>query len=163
MTITAVPAVPGEPEDIRAVESEFAPRDQVTGPAETPETQVLDSIFSVAASHDTVCQYAESRIYKQLGLDGQKLPKKRGDDSELNDYVYSVIGLCAILAPAAMRRIPAPVFAKAIAGSGEIESLKGAELDAFLRPIFEESGIGERFEVRTGYQVYRDPEATRPN
>ena len=159
MTITAVPTQPeGDlPAMTAQEEAEFNERHAIRGSEIklSDATSVLDSILSVAVSHDTVCQYAESRMYKQLGLDG--------DDSRLNDYLYSAVTLCAILAPAAMRRVPAPVYAKAIARSGEIESLNGDELDAFMRPIFEEAGIGERFEVRTGYQVYRDPEAARSN
>lgn len=46
----------------------------------------------------------------------------------------------AAIAPAALLRIPEPVFAKAVARSGEIQSLQGEELEEFLHPIFEESG-----------------------
>jgi len=59
-----------------------------------------------------------------------------------------------------MQRVPSvPAFAEVLAGSGTVESLAGDELDAFMRPIFEESSIGSRFEVRSGYQVYKEQEA----
>ena len=119
-----------------------------------PETRVLDAILSVAESHDRVCQYLENKLHRELGIRGGGLHGQPHDDAELNAYLSSVIELCAILTPAAMRRIPAPVFAKAVAFDGTIEELQGDELEAFMRPIFEESGIGSRFEVRSGYQVY---------
>ena len=122
-----------------------------------PETRVLDAILSVAVSHDRVCQYMEDKLRRELGIRGGAHGRPH-DDAELNDLLFSVIELCAILAPAAMRRIPAPVFAKAVAFDGTIEELQGDELEAFMRPIFEESGIGSRFEVRSGYQVYRERE-----
>jgi len=127
-------------------------------PAGAPETRVLDAILSVAESHDRVCQYMEDKLRRDLGIRGGAHGQPH-DDAELNALLFSVIELCAILAPAAMRRIPAPVFAKAVAVDGTIEELQGDELEAFMRPIFEESGIGSRFEVRSGYQVYREREA----
>jgi hypothetical protein len=119
----------------------------------TDETLVLDAILHMAVSHDTVCQYYEDRLARKIGVRGDQA-RCDGDDSELNDYVFGAVQLCAALAPAAIRRIPAPVFAKAIARSDEILTLADDELAAFMRPIFEESGLGERFEVRSGYQVY---------
>jgi len=126
-------------------------------PAGAPETRVVDAILSVAVSHDRVCQYLENKLHRELGIRGGAHGRPH-DDAELNDLLFSVIELCAILAPAALRRIPAPIFAKAVAFNGTIEGLQGDELDAFLRPIFEEAGIGARFEVRSGYQVYRERE-----
>ena len=156
MTITAAPTTPANSLTRTAEEmAEFTERHSIRGYDIKPsaEARVLDAILSVAMSHDTVCQYHESRMYKQLGQGDR-------DDSALNDYVYGVIELCAILAPAALRRIPARVFAKATADNGEIQSLRGAELESFMRPIFEESGIGERFEAGTGYDVYRQGAST---
>lgn len=126
--------------------------------APAPETRILEAILSVATSHDRVCQHTEDKLHRKLGIRGDEHSPRHGDDA-LNAHLYSVIELCAILAPAAMRRIPAPIFAKAVAFNGTIEELQGDELNAFMRPIFEESGIGPRFEVRTGYQVYRDEPA----
>ena len=151
MTITATRTTTANPLNRTAEEvAEFTERHSIRGYDIKPsdEARVLDAILSVATSHDTVCQYNENRIYKQLGQADR-------DDSALNDYIYGVIELCAILAPAALRRVPARVFARATADNGEIQALNGAELEAFMRPIFEESGIGERFESRTGYAVYR--------
>jgi hypothetical protein len=126
----------------------------------TPATQVLDSILSVAMSHDTLCQFYENELYREMGLSGGR-PSTNLGDSELNAYVYHVIELCAILTPAAQRRVPSlAVFAEAVAGTGAIESLQGAALEEFMRPIFEESGIGNRFEVRSGYQAFRARTAT---
>jgi len=145
------------------LEADFAERKAVRG-YDTPlsdETLVLDAIFCVAASHDTLTQYYEDKVYQQMGLHGE--PSGRMDDSALNDYLYTAIELCAAIAPAAIRRIPAPVFAKAVARSGEIQALQGQELESFLRPIFEESDLGDRFEVRTFWQAYHEPEATRSN
>jgi len=125
----------------------------------TPQAQVLGNVLSVAISHDTVMQFYEDRLHRQIGLRGTARTSEI-DDAPLNDYVYSAIQLAAALAPAAMRRVPlVPAFAETVAGSGKIESLSGDELEAFMRPIFEEAGIGPRFEVRTGYHVYGEREA----
>lgn len=35
-----------------------------------------------------------------------------------------------------------------------IGELEETALYAFMRPMFSESGIGHRFEVRSGYQIY---------
>jgi len=117
------------------------------------EQRVLASILRVAVSHDTVCQHLEHKMYRKLGIYGAS-HEARHDDGEMSDLLFEAVQLSAALAPAALRRVPSPVFAKATAATGVIEELSGDDLQAFMRPIFEESGLGERFEVRTGYQVY---------
>jgi hypothetical protein len=36
-----------------------------------------------------------------------------------------------------------------------VTELERSKLKEFYRPIFEESGIADRFEVRTGYEVFK--------
>lgn len=167
MTITAAPTAPANPLDrtADATLSEIDALHAVRGYDVdlSPEQQVLGSILRTAIYHDTVCQHLEAKMYRKLGLHGYSHEKEH-DDGDLLDYVAEAVQVSAVLAAAALRRIPSiPVFVKAAAGKGAIEELCGDDLEAFMRPIFEDSGIGERFEVRTGYQVYRDPEATRSN
>lgn len=171
MALTAVPASPADPDDFDAFHREFeatrAAFEEVRGHDVklSAEARVLDSILSVAISHDTVVQHYEDRLEAQLGLRGDRQPFQ-DDDSRVNDHAYAVVELCASLAAAALRRVPTtPAFTEIISTSDAIGSLQGEDLEGFMRPIFEESGIGERFEVRTGHQVYLDsqPESARPN
>lgn len=120
-----------------------------------PDQQLLGSILRTAVYHDTVYQHLENNVYTKLGLHNYSQHQKEHDDGDISDLVFQAVQVSAALAAAALRRIPSlPVFVKAAAGKGVIEELAGEELDAFMRPIFEESGMGDRFELRSGYHVY---------
>lgn len=91
----------------------------------TPATDVLNAIFSQAIRHDVVCKsYAGTSAHQMHAVE-----------------------LSAIIASAATRRIPnTPAMISAVADSGYIFTLEGPDLREFLLPIFEESGIGRRFD-----------------
>ncbi len=118
------------PAGIEHIAIELAGRD-----ATTDEQKVLDNIFDVSISHDRLCALAE-----------MKLSNNRDDEDLIPEYRQAITRLCAIIAAAATKRIPmSKVFSKPFVSTGAIWELKDDELDAFLRPIFEESGIGYRF------------------
>ena len=119
-------------------------------PAQLPAPRVLDAILSVAVAHDRVCQYARTNVEHGAS---------RHLEDRVGDYRWAVVELCAILAPAALRHVPEPAYAKAIGFDGTIEGLAGDDLDEFMRPIFREAGIEHRFEVRDGFVVCPDAPA----
>jgi hypothetical protein len=128
---------------------------ELEGPSPTPEEGVLDAILMSAIGHDTLLQYLEDRMFRQIN--GPHKGESRSmytDDDVVNDYRYQVVDLCARLAPIALKHMPPRIFAAALADSGAIQSLSDADLEEFMRPIFKEAGLGDRFEVRDGHEVY---------
>lgn len=116
----------------------------------TPDAGILDAIFSIAVAHDTRCQRARHELEWQAA---------RLDDSEFEDfearYRFAMIELCAAVTAASLRRVTTlHPFAKKAVETGMLAELMGDPLEEFLRPIFEESGIGDRFEVREGHEVF---------
>ncbi len=126
------------------------------------QAKLLDEIFSLAIAHDTKCQRAEDDFYRYVGYRGNA---RRGtattiDSGNFEDlegpYRSAIVELCATIAAAALRRV------SAFAGLEDelvdrlvVTELTGDKLEEFLRPIFEESGVGERFEVRRSYEVFK--------
>lgn len=122
----------------------------------TPRARLLDAILALAVAHDKVCQSVDETVYAYYGITrgGEPIAFGNADDGPLSDLRYTTIELCAAVAEAAVRRLPAfEPFADELAGGGIVLGLRGAALDAFMRPIFEESGIGDRFEVRMRHEV----------
>jgi len=108
--------------------------------------KLLDAIFTIAARHDKVCQMYDRAAYAYYGITADSPSPPHIDDAPLNDLRYKVIELCATIAEAALSRLPAlEPFGIQLVDSGLIVELTGDELEAFLRPIFEDSGIGDRF------------------
>jgi len=105
--------------------------------------KLLDAIFTIGARHDKDCQMYDRAAYAYYGITAGSAGV---DDAPLNDLRYKVIELCATIAEAALSRLPAlEPFGIQLVDSGLIVELTGDELEAFLRPIFEDSGIGDRF------------------
>lgn len=145
------------PRDIRDRASRTAPGWDAEA---MPAQEVLNDLLRLAISHDTVCQWHEHHAYRYYGVAGFVPLDARShdfvDDAPMGDYRAACVDLCARLASAALKRIPElTIWQKAAADwSDELYSLTGEELRDFLFPIFEESGIPGRFEVRAGYEVY---------
>jgi hypothetical protein len=122
---------------------------------------MLDAIFSVAVSHDRHCQKLEDALYRAVALRGSTKRTATVDSHEMEDLIgdlrWATVDLCAAIAEAAVRRVLGTrPLDRRISDTGLIEELHPADLEQFMRPIFEESGIGDRFEVRSAAQVYRD-------
>lgn len=114
------------------------------------QARFLDATMRIAVRHDAKCIEAEDAVYRLLGLRGDgrsgRIEINSLDAEEaFNAYYYDSIEICAAIAAAAMRRIPPSYFARNLANAGAVEELSGADLEDFLGPIFEESGIGHRF------------------
>jgi len=122
-----------------------------TLPADTlsAEAKTLDEIFELASWHDRKCIATRKTIQDRLQLRGGgdviQIDRIQAE-IELADYAYARFELCGAIARAALARVPvlAP-FGRSMAEHGLFGELFGEELDRFLRPIFEESGIGDRF------------------
>ncbi len=113
----------------------------------TPQVEALDTIFRRAIHHDSLCQLSNDKAYRDLRHKG------RTDDANYNTSRLDAVELCAALAAAALRRIPeSTMLARGLASA--LDSDEDGELDAFLRPIFVESGLGDRYERRCGCEVY---------
>jgi hypothetical protein len=126
-------------------------------------TRLLDSIFSAAIDHDTKCQRAEDEFYRYVGYrDGPKsgtLVDSKTFESLEGNHRWAMIEVCATVAAASLRRVSAiGPFAGEIVDHGLLHELGTDRFSEFMRPIFEESGIGDRFEVRQGYDVYKTAE-----
>jgi len=123
----------------------------------SPAQQILDDIFTLAVSHDTVCQWHEHYAYRYYGVSGiEPLPRTgfRTDDAPVGDYRSECVALCARLASAALRRIPEETVWQKAAADDWLFNLTDEELHDLLFPIFQEAGIPERFEVRPRHVVY---------
>ena len=111
------------------------------------ETGLVEAVLNTATHHDSECLEAENslrRSFKTRGAD-------REDDLDnlLNDWRDAITELGAALAPAARARTQQLVpFARQLITTGAIEAMDEQGLDSFLRPIFDDAGIGERFVLR---------------
>jgi len=117
-----------------------------------PQARFLDAVFSLAVRHDHECLREEDVLYRFLGI---RQPTIQADvlqlDETLSDYRCSVIELCAAITKAALGRTPPPYFASEMVDCGIVDGLSAPDAEDFLRPIFEESGIGHRFEPSGKY------------
>jgi hypothetical protein len=131
--------------------------------AEIPsEANLLGAIFSIAIAHDATCQRTEDAFYRYVGY---RDARRRGSETTIDSgtfedlegaYRRAIVETCASVAAASVRRLSVlGAFADGLVNRGLVTELTGPELEKFLRPIFEESGIGDRFEVREGYQVFK--------
>lgn len=112
----------------------------------TPAQRVLDDLLTLVVSHDRVCQWYERFAYDYYGME-VPTPRPQRDDAPFTSCIYEMIELCARVAPAAMRRIPElAVWQKAATRYFDhLASANDDELRELLFPIFEESGIPERY------------------
>ncbi len=120
----------------------------------TPEAMLLDDILTTAFHHDKICQKLEHGLAVMLA-------SKPADYRAIDVAGYirmATIDLCIQLHDAARRRMASlGFFAQEIIDGNAIADLRCERLDEFMRPIFDESGIGERYETRSTYEVYRYP------
>ncbi|MFN2521224.1 MAG: hypothetical protein ABR525_09280, partial [Candidatus Limnocylindria bacterium] len=108
------------------------------------QSTLLGSVLSSAAAHDLECLRALDRLRQCFGDHSSE----RGVDvgALLEEYQRAVTGLSTVIGPVARSHLEilAP-FARQLAETAAISALDEQGLDAFLRPIFDEAGIGERF------------------
>jgi hypothetical protein len=112
---------------------------------------VLEEIFDLAMWHDRRCVAARAAVQRRLhltanGPNDNPVVDRVQIEEELNELHYARIEVAAVIAVAALGRVQvlAP-FLRGMRDRGTYSELQGAELEAFLRPIFEESGIGDRW------------------
>lgn len=124
------------------------------------EAIIVKELIELCVEHDKLLQFLNVCMYKGLGLrapaDGEYV---HVDDAMLNWYRYELIGFCAAVTPAAAALVAGmnPVLLRAFAefaDEGSLgEHIRG-EIEQFIRSIFEESGIGPRFDPRLSHEVY---------
>ncbi len=105
---------------------------------------LLGAILAAAASHDLESVRTQAALRKALEERSPALPTDIG--MLLDGHRRALTGLCAALEPAARSRVEelAP-FAKQLIETAAIAALDDRGLDEFLRPIFEEAGLADRF------------------
>jgi len=103
------------------------------------ECDVLTDIFELAQRHSHECLEKERAFRDAIA----SIPLPWNWTDLLNEYTYAVAHLHAAIALAALARVP--ILAPLEDRAGEIAALTGAQLEQFLRPIFDEAGIGDSF------------------
>lgn len=121
----------------------------------TAQDRLLNEVLDAAVSHDTKCQWLSARIW--AGLCAK--PVERETIDWVVNLQYEVVALCVRLLPAA-QNLAARLdpLAGELVKTTIISELDEAGLDQFLRPVFEASGMGDRFEPRHKYEVYPAPD-----
>jgi hypothetical protein len=113
------------------------------------EDQVVEGILLKAHYHDAVCQEIYRSIYWDLG-DHRGL-------SDLIDRIgylnFAIVGLCTQIGESARGR------ARELSWLGQaakdaIGDLDNRGVEGLLRPIFDQSGIGYRFEAQSVFEKY---------
>ena len=111
----------------------------------TGETGLVEAVLSTATHHDTECLQAENNLrhaFKAQSFNDADL------ENLFNDWRDAITELCAALATAARARTKQLVpFARQLITTGAIEAMDEEGIDSFLRPIFEDAGIADRFVV----------------
>lgn len=120
------------------------------------ERDALERLFGIAASFDRDCIEADAVVYQKLGFAEPATPERERDDGDLNAYVAALRDFWATIALAALARLEfiAP-FAEA--RTDTFGGLYGAAGEPLIRPIFEESGIGDRFVTAAEARTLRHP------
>ncbi|MDP9265614.1 MAG: hypothetical protein M3O91_05780 [Chloroflexota bacterium] len=112
----------------------------------TGETGLVEAVLSTATHHDTECLEAETNLrhaFKTQSFNDAEL------DNLFNDWRDAITELSAALAPAARARTKQLVpFARQLITTGAIEAMDDEGVESFLRPIFEDAVIAERFVVQ---------------
>lgn len=108
------------------------------------EIAAMSHIFAMAGSFDRVTQAAYRKVSDRLRLTAGK-PQVTIDvleaEQEISAYIIATEDLCATIAPAVLHR----ALDLELPATDEILNLIDEPLRAFLAPIFEESGIADRF------------------
>ncbi len=105
---------------------------------------LLGAVLAAAASHDLESVRTQAALRETLEDRSPALPTDIG--MLLDDHRRALTGLCAALEPAARSRVEelAP-FAKQLTETAAIAALDDQGLNEFMRPIFEEAGLADRF------------------
>ena len=121
-----------------------APR---TEPLSEHEHAVLDDLFTIAARHDRACKAADDKLRTTLGLRSKQTRIEidvLDAEQELNDLLSLTDGLHALIARAALDRA---AFLGFLHPTDSLLELDDTQAERLVRPIFEESGIGDRYVV----------------
>jgi hypothetical protein len=122
------------------------------------ETRLVATLFSNAALHDRECVQAASRVRAASAT--PPLDTNVDLDGALDDWRRATTTLCALLAVAARVQVrPLVPFAKQLILGGAFESMDDRAIDAFVRPVFETAGLGDRF-VRDSRSSDPSPQPT---
>lgn len=112
----------------------------------TGETGLVEAVLSTATHHDSECLEAETNLrhaFKTRSFNDAEL------DNLFNDWRDAITELSAALAPAARVRTKQLVpFARQLITTGAIEAMDDEGAESFMRPIFQDAGIVERFVVQ---------------
>jgi hypothetical protein len=103
------------------------------------ECDVLTDIFELAEAHSYECREKKRAVREAIASD----PQPWNTTDLIGEHTYAVAHLHAAIAQAALARVP--ILAPLDASDGAIADLKGTKLEEFLRPIFDEAGIGDSF------------------
>jgi len=114
------------------------PSATTTREAETTRKFVED-IFSHAIYHDREIERQKAAIEEHLRIGDREI------DTLLADWRLEIAGVCAAVAPLAVRRAAAMAEATGGRYGQVIGDMNGPEETEYARELFEESGIGERF------------------
>ena len=111
------------------------------------ETGLVEAVLNTATHHDSECLEAENNLRR--AFKARSADRQDDLDNLLNDWRDAITELGAALAPAARARTQQLVpFARQLITTGAIEAMDEQGLDSFMRPIFDDAGIGERFVLR---------------
>lgn len=136
------------------------PAPTLAKPLSDNERRVLEDVFSHVVSHDREVQTRYRTITETLdpgeGKSTRSVTLKPLDAVQLSDLVVELMGeisdLCAATAPAALERAR---MLGILPASEAVHNLSIADASDFVRPIFEEAGIADRF-VESLHREARD-------
>lgn len=105
------------------------------------ERYVMYDLFTLAAETSRECQDTEQALRDAIAAD----PTNYSD--QLGEYVTALTKLHAAIAPAALARVPilAPISRSDGSRIELLDPGRERDLERFLRPIFEDAGIGGEF------------------
>ena len=119
----------------------------------TREREVLEDIFRFACSHDEIVKGCWAKVCDRLQLKaghpsaGMVVVNLFSAEEEINAYTNEILTLASTIAQAALTRVPLMAVAHTEHMLSGLYGLDAEQLNGFLRPIFEESGIGDRFQA----------------
>lgn len=137
-----------------------APATLRTEPLTEDEREVLSDLFKLAQRHDLVVERAWRAVSDALINVRGRTANPLQIEIKLRDWEGELTELHATIARAALEHgaLYGPFDP---AERGVLMDLRGDELEAALKPIFEESGIGHRF--FRGREVVAAEEAEDPS
>jgi hypothetical protein len=100
----------------------------------------IEDMFSAAVFHDHGINRIKAKILELGGASSEPL------DTALNEWRIEIADLCAALAPIAVSRAATIVQATGARYVDGVISLDRNESREYARSLFDEAGIGDRFE-----------------